>query len=194
MIAEYILFSPYLFTRILLLIGALIVTVVWNIIFDPLSVLVRFRSLNPKTIIYALVQIIFFFPQIFGVRFLPLPDSFLSPFLNILGLIIYSMGIIIAVWARITMGNAWGMPGTWDKKREKKLIVSGPFRYSRNPIYLGLILVCFGFELSLNSYLFLAAIIVFLYFYYEALNEEKILEREFRKKYLVYKKSVPRFI
>lgn len=194
MLLNYILTQPFLYTRVLLLFGGVIIMVVWNLIYDRGSLLKRIKTLNKRTLSYSLVQSILFYPQILGIRLLPIPDSPLTPFFNILGLCVYFLGIFIATWARITMKNAWGIPGSWDKKRDKKLIKEGPFKFSRNPIYLGIILIILGFELALNSYLFFLAILAYLYFSWEIRNEEKILEREFGQEYKKYKKTVPKFI
>ncbi len=192
MIPQYMLKASYLTLRIFLLIGGILVSATWIIAGGKKYFGGWFKSRDPKNFLYSLFQSIIFLPQIFGVPFFPLPQFFFTPILQIIGLIIFYIGVIFAVWARITMGKSWGLPGTWDDKREKKLIEEGPFHYSRNPIYIGILLMCLGFELGLNSYLIILTIPLYIYFHWEIQKEEKILEKEFREKYFKYKKNIPR--
>lgn len=194
MIISFIISSPYLNTRIILLIGALILSLTWIIEGGKSYIFKWTKEKNPKIFIISLIQYVGFLPQILGVRFLPFPKSSFESVFNILGTIIFYAGIFIAVWGRINMGRTWGMPGTWDTKRDKKLVTHGAFKYSRNPIYLGFLLLFFGLELALNSLLVFGIILLYFYFNWEIGKEEKILEREFGKDYLEYKRTVKRLI
>lgn len=80
--------------------------------------------------------------------------------------------------------------------RSRKLLVKGPFCYTRNPLYLGIILLYAGIAFgtgSVWSLLFLPLVIIWLY-YVAILPEEKKLEQQFGEKYIRYKKSVPRWL
>ena len=78
--------------------------------------------------------------------------SFLFPFMTlviswfwILGLAVCGFGIVLILWAafwfwrRKTTIEPHHVPG--------KLLVEGPFRMSRNPIYLGLVLIAAGYAI-----------------------------------------------
>lgn len=92
------------------------------------------------------------------------------------------------------MKSKWGMPAELNTNRQNKIIKTGPFSFSRNPIYLGLILIVLGGLLALRSYTVLLIPFVISYFYKAVLKEEKILEKHFGKEYLEYKSKVRRFI
>ncbi|MEE9494221.1 MAG: isoprenylcysteine carboxylmethyltransferase family protein [Gammaproteobacteria bacterium] len=72
---------------------------------------------------------------------------------------------------------------------------SGPYRFSRNPMYLSLGLIQFGIGLLLNSLwvmvMILPALIVL--HYGVILREERYLEAKFTDQYLKYKNSVRRW-
>ncbi len=83
--------------------------------------------------------------------------------------------------------NSYGMP--------QKLVTSGVFRYSRNPIYAAFLmpLLSLGYFSPVAA---LAAVAVYIL----AMNllvirsEEQILEERFGAEYLAYKRSVPRWV
>jgi protein-S-isoprenylcysteine O-methyltransferase Ste14 len=81
-------------------------------------------------------------------------------------------------------------------KEPTKLVTSGFFKISRNPIYLGMIILLIGVAILLGS---LSPFIIPLIFFIliKAFNisyEEKVLEKKFGKKYLDYKNKVRRWI
>ena len=92
------------------------------------------------------------------------------------------------------MKASWGVPAEHDIARQNKIIKKGPFSFSRNPIYVGLILVILGYTLALRSYSVLLVLLVAFYFCKAILKEEKILNKHFGKEYLEYKSKVRRFI
>ena len=77
------------------------------------------------------------------------------------------------------------------------LIVSGPFTYVRNPLYLGNILLYTGFGImsfALFPYLQIAALIFFfIQYYYIVKEEESFLIKKFCEDFENYLKNVPRF-
>ncbi len=87
-----------------------------------------------------------------------------------------------------------GTPAPWDPP--KKLITVGPYKYSRNPMLTGALLMLLGEVLIFSSFMLLMWFIVFfvannLYFTY---YEEPGLEKRFGKDYKNYKKKVRRWI
>lgn len=125
--------------------------------------------------------------------YFPLPYSGFDELLTLAGLWIFLIGAGIAIWAKITMGKYWNPPVSHDHKRQNKLMKTGPFKYSRNPIYVGMIMVLAGYGIALQSYFTFLTIIPIYYFYNSVLKEEKNLEKVFKEEYLKYKKEVPRF-
>lgn len=76
------------------------------------------------------------------------------------------------------------------------LITTGPFGYVRNPLYLGNMMMYFGFGIMANMPL-LALIGLFYFFFQYSLIvslEEESLFKKFPEEYLRYFQSVPRFI
>lgn len=167
---------------------------IW-IIADPRSLQERIKAyFNPKSALYGLAEMAVIVATYLSRKYYPWPNTTLDGLIVLLGIIIFLVGMFIAVWAKITMKANWGMPGQHDITRQNKIIRKGPFSFSRNPIYLGLILVILGYTLALKSYTILLVPIAIAYFYKAVLKEEKILTKYFGKEYLEYKSKVPRFI
>jgi protein-S-isoprenylcysteine O-methyltransferase Ste14 len=62
--------------------------------------------------------------------------------LHIAGLVIGSVGIIVAISSQFAMGDSWRI-GV-DVKERTALVTHGPFRWVRNPIYTGLLIFAAG--------------------------------------------------
>ncbi len=152
-----------------------------------------FRTRVNRTMLKTnLIEAVILILQILAAIYFPLPKIQLSQAIVIVGVGMYITGAFLALWARVAMDKVWGIPGEYSKNQDK-LITTGPFAFSRNPIYLGFLLLYFGFAIAIMSWLVILRIPLLIYFYKSAKAEEKILEEKFGSKYLTYKSSVPRF-
>lgn len=77
-----------------------------------------------------------------------------------------------------------------------KIATNGPFRFSRNPLYLLLLLLLFGIAVLASSlWLFITIPILFALFLFNAVKpEERYLSQKFGAEYLDYKAKVRRWI
>lgn len=80
--------------------------------------------------------------------------------------------------------------------KEKKLAISGPYQFTRNPLYLANFIIGVSVVVASNSLLILGFFIVyFLIFYSVALKREREKMKElFPGEYEKYKKRVPFFL
>jgi len=113
-------------------------------------------------------------------------------FLQILGLILFTVGVIIAVWARIYLSGSWGFPGYQRDKTE--LIMTGPYKFIRHPIYTGIITAMIGTAIALALYLLIVCLISASYFIWNAMSEEKYLVNKFPNVYPGYLKKTKMLI
>ena len=76
------------------------------------------------------------------------------------------------------------------------IVRAGPYRFSRNPIYLAFSLLQLGISIWVNSVWLLATLVgaVALIYYVVIRREERYLERKFGAQYLDYKVSVRRWL
>ncbi len=113
---------------------------------------------------------------------------------TILGSIFMAIGIIYAWWSIISqLLKASGTP--IPVMPTQKLLVSGPFRYCRNPMTFGTILLYLGIGILVGSFssIILVSLIAGLLLTYIKLVEEKELELRFGQEYAEYKARTPFF-
>jgi protein-S-isoprenylcysteine O-methyltransferase Ste14 len=104
-----------------------------------------------------------------------------------IGLALFGLGLVFAIWARIHIGRNWGTPMT--QKDEPELVTSGPYHLVRHPIYSGILVAGIGSAVAL-SWLWLTAVaLAGVYFLYSANVEERYLTEQFPASYHAYKHS-----
>lgn len=129
-------------------------------------------------------------------RYVPIGPGLASP--NGLGLtvglIFVAVGFALAARA-IQMFRRAGTNVAPDAS-VTALVTAGPYRFTRNPIYIGFVLVYFGMSIVLTSVWILLLIIpVFLILQRGVvLREEAFLERKFGDAYRDYTDRVPRWL
>lgn len=131
------------------------------------------------------------FVQLFLPEILPITDNALVP--HIVGVFLYTFGLLIAILARLELGNNWSDIETGLVKPNHMLVNRGVYRYIRHPIYTGDLAMLLGFELCLNSWLVLAVVILAIPTIYGAVREEKMLA-ETVTGYQAYRTQTKRFI
>lgn len=110
-----------------------------------------------------------------------------------LGLLTVGLALFVASLRRFA-SEGRGTLAPWDPPRE--LVVRGPYRYVRNPMISGVLLVLLGEALALRSRAHLVWACVFLAInaVYIPLLEEPGLERRFGERYREYCRHVPRLL
>ncbi len=174
---------------LLLILSLFLVWLIW-LYTDPRPFRARWSNsfLIANGIIFLIVL-----PQILSYLYFPLPHSMMDTLLVGFGIIVFFIGLSICIWAKLTMRRYWGPPGQHDIGRQNKLLIHGPFAFSRNPIYLGILLLIFGFSMALRSSFFLLPILLYVYFEEQVKREERLLKQHFGEKYEKYRQRVPRF-
>jgi protein-S-isoprenylcysteine O-methyltransferase Ste14 len=120
--------------------------------------------------------------------------AFLSPPSTYSGVLIIGFGFVLAFWSRsLFLKNATTLQ---PSEEPTSLVTSGPFRISRNPIYLGMALILLGVAVVLGTLVALAFSVLFvaLIDFFIIPGEEWKLEKIFGEPYREYKKSVRRWI
>jgi protein-S-isoprenylcysteine O-methyltransferase Ste14 len=98
-------------------------------------------------------------------------------------------GTGLAIWARVMLGTFWSARVTLKEGHE--LIQSGPYRFVRNPLYLGLLIALLGTALMRCSPRSLASVGIFLgVFLWRMRIERRFLTDQFGAKYADYRRRV----
>jgi protein-S-isoprenylcysteine O-methyltransferase Ste14 len=114
---------------------------------------------------------------------------------QVVGLVLLPIGLALFVSSLRRFANdGKGTLAPWDPPRQ--LVVSGPYRYVRNPMISGVLFVLFGEALILVSASHLTWALTFLVVngVYIPLLEEPQLERRFGASYAEYCSHVPRLV
>jgi protein-S-isoprenylcysteine O-methyltransferase Ste14 len=110
------------------------------------------------------------------------------------GVIFVVLGLALAVLSirRFILAGTSPVPG----EPSTELVVVGPYRFTRNPIYIGFILIYFGLALILTSLWVLALLVPLLIVLQRGVveREEVYLEGQFGEAYRKYRTRVPRWL
>ena len=115
-----------------------------------------------------------------------------NPWLLGTGLVIFFLGLALAVWARVYLGRNWGMP--MSQKADPELVTTGPYERIRHPIYSGIILGMAGTAIAVSLYWLVAVAILGAYFLYSAVVEERTMTKLFPAAYPPYKRATKMLI
>jgi protein-S-isoprenylcysteine O-methyltransferase Ste14 len=123
---------------------------------------------------------------------IPVIDARLFPFqpwAPPLGLALVLVGLGYAIWARLRLGGNWSSDVTLKEGHE--LIVAGPYRWTRHPIYTGLLLAFAGTALAIGEWRGALALALVLFAFWRKIGlEEAMMRREFGAAYADYARRV----
>ena len=108
--------------------------------------------------------------------------------------LLFAAGIGLALWGARTFAAAGAT--ILPTERSTQLVEAGPFRFSRNPMYLGMVVALTGSALALGTpapWLAPIAMALLLRIRFIA-NEERALEASLGEAYLAYKRRVRRWL
>ncbi len=102
-------------------------------------------------------------------------------------------GIAFAIWARVWIAGNWSSDVTL--KRDHELIVDGPYRWVRHPIYTGILVALAGTALAVGEWRGVLAVVLACAAYWRKLTiEEAVMRRQFGEAYARYAERVPALI
>ena len=87
----------------------------------------------------------------------------------------------------LSLSQSYGLKG--------ELVTNGPYSFSRNPQYVGFVILYSGLILATDSYYALVTWLAFiLLILLTPFSEEPWLKEQYGEEYLAYKERVPRFV
>lgn len=119
---------------------------------------------------------------------------------SVVALLLAIPGLALSVWSIVHMkkvgeGNPMDAYGHQVAPRTKHLMTDGPYRFSRNPMLLGVYIYDLGVLLWLQAWwplaVFAAQVVLLTL---QVRSEEKRLEKDFGEAYREYKKQVRRYL
>ncbi len=107
----------------------------------------------------------------------------------VVGIPLALIGALLVSWgvASLGAGNTSGL--------KEGFVSAGPYRFTRNPQYLGDMILFVGLSVIANSlYLWIAHLLIIIVFAVVPLAEEMWLEDQYGETYVAYKRGTPRFL
>jgi protein-S-isoprenylcysteine O-methyltransferase Ste14 len=110
------------------------------------------------------------------------------------GAIVLGAILLLGGWSVLLMRRSGQSENPW--KPTTRIIERGPYRITRNPMYLQMVVACIGVAVILANVwiLLLAPVCAWALQVLAILPEEEYLERKFGEQYLAYKKRVRRWL
>ena len=124
------------------------------------------------------------------------PDIIPQPY-NLSGVLLIPVGFILIVWANyaLLVTGKLSLRNREPMQKPEYLVLAGPYRFSRNPLYLGCLLALVGLVIVWSSIVtaFLTILVYIIFRNVFIKREEIILEEEFGDDYRDFKKRVRRW-
>jgi len=160
----------------------------------------RKKALNPANILLNIPV-----PWVFVMTYLVgLLLQFIFPFnfhpnevlsiIKIAGIVLFAMAAVFASWSLLIFRKA--RTTTTPGESSEKLVIQGPYRVTRNPMYISLILAYLG-EAGFLAQLWPVIVLPFMLFYVNWIViplEEDILRKDFKEEYENYSTRVNRWL
>ena len=127
--------------------------------------------------------------------------NYFAPIRNILhppvtysGAIFIVIGFIITIWSAVLFYKAGTAIKPFDESTH--LVTKGMYQVTRNPMYLGMVVILLGIALLFGTFtpFFLIPIFIWLIHTIFISNEETMMARIFGDEYREYKKRVRRWL
>ena len=138
----------------------------------------------------------FLFALLAGIglqRILPL-GLLLPPAYSMVGWVVVGLGMALLAWSELQFARH----KTSHNRRAtvSTLITTGPFRFSRNPVYIGLFVLLAGLAVALNTLwiLFFAPLSLLVMQFHVVPREEACLEQMSPEAYPSYRQAVRRWL
>src|SRR5262245_3540325 len=154
--------------------------------------LARERSGNRPPVFANIAALGVFFPSL--IAFAGGLDGQMVLLLAFTGCLLAMTGVALVLRSRVVLGPAWSFVPRADE--DMGFVTTGPYRFVRHPIYLGLYVMAMGQALAFSSwpaFLILLSGIVPT-FAWRAYAEERLLCRTFGGRYALYRKRTKMII
>jgi protein-S-isoprenylcysteine O-methyltransferase Ste14 len=143
----------------------------------------------PPPIITLIFGLIIYFSKTFFNQFFSYNNNIISLFLLILGLTVFILAVKAFNRQKTTVNPL-------EPRKASSLVSSGIFKYSRNPMYLGMLIILLAISFKFNL---VGGIIISLFFYifitkFQILPEEEAMNELFGDEFIKYSNRTRRWI
>ena len=142
---------------------------------------------------FALFYFYLVFANAFNLPTVSTQEFFHSEIIAWIGVFFCLAGLLLLLWSLVSFGQSFRVG--IDIEHPDKLITSGVFAFSRNPIYVAFALILFGQFLIFPNWILLIYLGAGIWlFHRQVLREEEYLKKHYGKEYLEYSNRVRRYL
>ncbi len=142
---------------------------------------------------FALFYFYLIFANTFNFPTLSRQEFFHSEIISWVGVFFCLAGLSLLLWSLISFGQSFRVG--IDTEHPDKLITSGVFAFSRNPIYVAFAFILLGQFLIFSNWILLVYMGAGVWlFHRQVLREEDYLKKHYGKEYLEYCNRVRRYL
>tara|TARA_B100000131_G_C17605660_1_gene405433 strand:+ start:40 stop:486 length:447 start_codon:yes stop_codon:yes gene_type:complete len=143
----------------------------------------------PPPIVTFICGIVIYFSKSFFNEFFSYSNDAISLFLLILGLVVFISAVKSFRKQKTTVNPL-------EPRQASSLVTSGIFKLSRNPMYLGMLIILLAVSFKFNL---IGGMLISLFFYifitkFQILPEEAAMNELFGNEFIVYSKKTRRWI
>ncbi len=141
-------------------------------------------------LLFVIMAVCYFTVSLGRLTFLP------ARVLNIIGILILFDAAVMVFWSVFLLHRKQTVVSAVHPEKTSTLLTQGPYKFSRNPIYLGLVLLIlsmFCFMPHVVGILSVPCCVLYLH-YFQILPEERILAQRLGEQYAEYCKRVRRWL
>lgn len=132
---------------------------------------------------------LFYFYIVFAAAFdfptVSKQEFFHSETISWIGVLFCLVGLLLLLWSLVSLRESFRVG--IDTEHPGRLITSGVFAFSRNPIYVAFAFILLGQFLILSNWILLVYLVAGMWlFHRQVLREEDYLKKHYGKEYLEY--------
>lgn len=114
--------------------------------------------------------------------------------LEIAGFVLYGAGFFLMAWALITLGHNYQLGGSAPRS-EDRLVIEGPYKLIRHPMYSAALSISLGLALLIQSWAFFGVFCIYLVLILMLIPmEEEKLRKAYGEQYVVYQHKAGKLI
>jgi protein-S-isoprenylcysteine O-methyltransferase Ste14 len=120
--------------------------------------------------------------------------SWLLMVVEIVGLVLYVIGYLLMAWALITLGCNYQLGGSAPRS-EDKMVMAGPYRLIRHPMYTAALSISLGLTCLIQSWAFFCVFCIYVVLILLLIPmEEDGLQKAYGEQYVVYQQNARKLI
>ena len=124
----------------------------------------------------------------------PINTPWILWILEIVGLALYVKGFLLMAWALITLGRNYQLGGIAPRSKDK-LVISGPYKLIRHPMYTAAMSISLGLACLVQSWIFFGVFCIYLLLILLLIpGEEDGMRKAYGEQYVVYQQKAKRLI